>query len=181
MAIPRKKGRIARMISKKTLKNIAKNLLLIIVVVVVVSRFQARNLLTGGETAPSVATSTLAGGEFSLDQARGKKVLLYFFAPWCGVCKVSAGNLDWIRALFSEKGTEVVAVALDYQSTTDVREFATSSGIERIPVAFGSDEIRDDYKINAYPSYYVIDEEGKVSAKSVGYSTFLGMWFRLLF
>jgi hypothetical protein len=35
-----------------------------------------------------------------------------------------------------------------------------------------------DWSVQAFPTYYVIDAEGQISSRSVGYSTKLGMLFR---
>jgi hypothetical protein len=74
----------------------------------------------------------------------------------------------------------IAAVALDYETPESIDEFVKEAGIDGLPVVKGSDEIRDQYKISAYPTYYVVDREGRVRSKSVGYSTFLGMLFRAL-
>jgi len=47
-----------------------------------------------------------------------------------------------------------------------------------MPVLMGDDSTARDWSVRAFPTYYVIDTEGRISSRSVGYSTRLGMWLR---
>jgi len=162
----------------KKLKGWAQQLAIVIAIVVGIGWWQTRDLLQGGVAAPAIAVMTTDGGTFDLSAHKGKTVLMYFFAPWCGVCKVSAGNLTWIQKLTDPATTSVVAVALDYESRASIDEFVKEAGIEGVTTPIGDDAIRDAYRVRAYPSYYVIKDDGTVAFVSVGYSTFLGMLIR---
>lgn len=160
-------------------KRILRDLAVVALIFVGVSFWQTRDLVPSGEPAPAVAAPRLGGEAFDLAALKGRPVLLYFFAPWCSVCKVSASNAAWIRKWLPST-LEVAAVALDYENEESVATFVRDAGIEALPVVKGTDDIRDRYKVNAYPTYYVIDADGRIRSRSVGYSTFLGMLFRAL-
>jgi thiol-disulfide isomerase/thioredoxin len=161
-----------------------------------VSWWQVRGLVPGGEPAPElsgasdlpdvtgpVARAATDGGEESipvLASLRGKKILVYFFAPWCQVCRLSAGNLKSIEGWFGPD-VAVVAVALDYSKISEVTAFVHDTGMAESGVVLGNDAIQSAYRISAYPTYYVIAKDGTVSGKSVGYATLAGMVRRLLF
>ena len=77
-----------------------------------------------------------------------------------------------------EKGELLIwLVALSYQSLEEVDVFLQRHQL-RYPVLFGDQEMAANYHIGAFPTYYVIDPTGKVAARSVGYSTKLGMIWR---
>lgn len=102
---------------------------------------------------------------------------MYFFAPWCDVCRVSIRNLDAIHMWLPE--VDVYAVALDYESKNEVLKFVQEIGVTS-KVAFGSPEVRDTWNITGYPSYVIIGQDQRIRAASIGYSSQAGMLARLL-
>ncbi len=106
-----------------------------------------------------------------------KKTVLYFFAPWCTVCHASIDNL---QAIYQKNGNiQVIAIALDFMETEEVDDFVAQHQLT-FPVVFGNEKIKQFYKVKAYPSYYVLNEDNTVIAKSMGYSTELGLYLRTL-
>ncbi|TYK66963.1 TlpA family protein disulfide reductase [Colwellia echini] len=119
---------------------------------------------------------TLMGETVSLN-AQGKTTILYFFAPWCQVCHASIGNL---QALYEKnEHINVVAIAMDYSRTAEVMKF-TSKHHLTFPVALGNEIIKHAFEVTGYPSYYVVDKENVIVAKSMGYSSELGLYLRTL-
>ncbi|GLX82261.1 TlpA family protein disulfide reductase [Thalassotalea eurytherma] len=109
--------------------------------------------------------------------ATNKTKVLYFFAPWCQICHASIGNLE--NLFLKREDVDVVAIALDYENVEEVHTFVMDKQLT-FPVALGNNEIKSQFKIDGYPSYYVIDENNAVIAKSLGYSTELGLYLRTL-
>lgn len=106
-----------------------------------------------------------------------KNTLVYFFAPWCGVCHLSIDNLQENFANQPEK-TQIIAVALDYQDVQAVTDFIDQHNLT-FPVLLGNEQTKQIFKVSAYPSYYVLSPEGQVMSKVAGYSTELGIKLRL--
>lgn len=157
-----------------------------------ISWYKERGLLAQASAAPAFIAVTLEGELFRsaqlLDrgipdqqvpeqQIQGQKTLLYFFAPWCGICRLSMPNLKYLQA--DNEGLAVYAIALQYDSAEQVSEFIADLDLQ-VPVLLGNQQMATDYQIQAFPTYYVIDENGHISAKSLGYSTALGLWLRSL-
>ena len=105
----------------------------------------------------------------------GAAGVVYFFAPWCGVCRVSIDNLDELVA--AGRVPWGVVVALDYADPDEVRDFIEETGVS-LPVLMGDARTAADWSIRGFPTYYVIDADGQIASRSVGYSTWAGMWFR---
>jgi thiol-disulfide isomerase/thioredoxin len=131
------------------------------------------------ELAPATQLAVLeaAGspGERQAVVVSGKAGIVYFFAPWCGVCRASIGNLDGLV-----KGGQVAwgtVVALDYADVDEVRDFIDRTGVS-LPVLLGDAQTAANWSVRAFPTYYVIDASGRIDSRSVGYSTWFGMWAR---
>ncbi len=142
------------------------------------SAFQSRNMLPADdETAPQLRGFTLAGSNYDLGDAAGRPVLVYFFAPWCKICAASADNLARLRRWRDQESFEIVAVALDWSSTDEVRTYVERHELG-VPVLLGHPGIREAWQIYAYPSYYVLDGQHRIARRDIGYSSQFGMWWR---
>ncbi|MCF6193759.1 MAG: TlpA family protein disulfide reductase [Kangiellaceae bacterium] len=106
-----------------------------------------------------------------------QKTLIYFFAPWCGVCHASIDNIEAIKRS-AEGEINFYIIALDWKSKQEVEVFLSSHDIT-IPVVLGTRETQAKFQIGGFPSYYVIDSKGKIQSKDMGYTTELGMRIRL--
>jgi len=105
-----------------------------------------------------------------------KPTLIYFFAPWCQVCSLSIGNLEYLDL---EK-LNIVRVALDYTNIEAVQNFANKHTISS-QILLGHEGLKQQFKIQGYPTYYILDDQQKILAKSYGYSTALGLKLRQIF
>lgn len=141
-----------------------------------ISLWQGRHLLASGEVAPAVELTDLEGAPVQLADLRGKKVLLYFWAPWCGVCKAVKPNLRWLAG---SEGVEVVSVASSYG---DVGSVLAAQPEEFSSLALlGGEHAAEAFSVRAYPTFYVLDEEGRIRRSFLGYTTKLGLWLRTRF
>ncbi|OYW92916.1 MAG: heme-binding protein, partial [Alishewanella sp. 32-51-5] len=57
-----------------------------------VSWYKERALLKSASTAPAFIAMTAEGDLFRSTELQGRQTLLYFFAPWCGICRLSMPN-----------------------------------------------------------------------------------------
>lgn len=162
----------------------------VVVVVTAALWWSARNLVSSGDAAPTLAGATWSGQPFRLSDRfpgpgeSGPRTLVYFYAPWCGVCKVSASNAATAARWLGGERLKVVAVALDYETRDSAiafaaeRELTTAPGVE---VVLGDESTRQAWRIEAFPTYYVLDARGRIRYGSVGYSTLPGMVVRAIF
>lgn len=141
-----------------------------------VSMLREMNMLSTSDELQPVAhqLTTLDDKKVTL-AAKDKKTIIYFFAPWCKVCNLSIDNL---QATYQKTpNLDVIAVALDYVDKEQVEKF-TSNHQLTFPVALGNERVKADYKVMGYPSYYVLDEHNTIIARSLGYSSELGLYLR---
>lgn len=143
-----------------------------------VHTWQTRGLMAPGDEAmaPATALPDLAGQLRTLEEFRGRPTLVYFFAPWCGVCAASADNLSRLSR-WREDRVNVVLVALDYEAPGDVADYARRHELD-MPVLLGEPATGRQWRIPGYPTYYVLDSGGRIRQRDFGYSTTLGLVWR---
>jgi peroxiredoxin len=162
------------------LKRYALEALLVVVIVVGVQAWRARDLLPADQRtlAPDFTLADLHGGTWSTAELRGKPAVIYFFAPWCGVCAASSPQLRWFHRWRGDD-VQVLLVGLDWSAPQELHDYAQRHELT-MPVLVGDPATGAAYRIQGYPTYYVIDAEGRVARRDTGLSTVAGLWLRTL-
>jgi peroxiredoxin len=129
--------------------------------------------------APEFDVQTLSGENVaSLDFKGKKKIVVSFWASWCGPCRMELPELSAFYEKYhsADSKFEVVAVSTDedrYQAEKYVKE-------AKLPFPVVWDEsgtIANAYSVESIPVLYVIDENGKVIYGQMGYG--FGLEFKL--
>ncbi len=162
-----------KLYSKKT--RFFLQILLFILFFFGVMSWQTRDMLSAQTPVSMVALQDLKGQIHSPLSARRQKTLLYFFAPWCGICRVSMPKLNYLN----HKRVKVYAIALSYKSPQKVQQFVQDVGYKGT-VLLGTKEIEKQLKINAFPSYYVLNQEHKITHKGLGLVSIINIWWQTL-
>lgn len=155
----------------KRLLILGRDIALVVLLVWLVSLWQGRNMLAVDSDVPVPAQKLVSlAGKIEPLLATDAQTLIYFFAPWCGVCALSIDNLEGLES----DQLRVVRVALDYQQVNEVEQFVADNQVQG-EVLLGNDALKQHFQISGYPAYYLVDSNQKVVAKSFGYSTELGL------
>jgi peroxiredoxin len=131
-----------------------------------------------GAPAPTFTLLDLSGREVSLDEFRNKKVLLHFFATWCGVCKVELPSIRRVNANLDDDEV-LLAIAEDADDVEALRSFAREHDL-KYPILLATPEVLRAYGVSAFPTNYYVNGDGSVDSSSTGLATWLGMTLRLL-
>lgn len=158
---------------KKRWQSWALNLTIFLVLVYAVEYWQSRRVVRGPlpEFLRTESLAKLQGGTQSL-WSPDQFTVVYIFAPWCGVCRASGATIENLPTGFHK-----AALALSWENEKDVEEFVKASGL-KIPVLLGRDREEAALGVDAFPTYLVIDNNGRVVRAWSGYTTTLGLWIK---
>jgi thiol-disulfide isomerase/thioredoxin len=102
---------------------------------------------------------TLAGASFSGKSLAGKPAILWFWAPWCSICRGEAPDLAALAKSFSGK-VKIVGVA-GLGPLADMKQFVKdthTSGFTHLADTDGSIWLR--FQIPAQPSFVSVTSKG---------------------
>jgi peroxiredoxin len=119
-----------------------------------------RDGLKAGTYAPDFTLPTLDGSKLSLQDFRGRKVLLVFSDPECGPCSAVAPELERIHQ--ANNGVQVLMI-----SRGDLSANQRKAAEQRLtfPIVLQKHwEISRAYGMFATPIAYVIDEAGVIAS-----------------
>jgi peroxiredoxin len=123
-----------------------------------------------GEMAPSFRVVDVDGNEFSLDQMRGKVVLVNFFATWCGQCITELPHVEEIWKANSHSD-EFTALVIGREETNETAIAFRKEQRFSFRVAADPDcSVYFRYAKKYIPRTYLISREGKVCFSSAGWS-----------
>jgi len=140
----------------------------------------SRYLLPVGSRAPVFSLRTPEGGAISLRRLRGKTVLLEFFATWCPQCNAEASHLERLYRSLPHSRFAFVSVNADSENAASVFAFHRFYGLTfpavldpgSKPGSFKSQgsagTLTVHFGVKAYPTFYVIDTDGRVAWRSDG-------------
>jgi cytochrome c biogenesis protein CcmG, thiol:disulfide interchange protein DsbE len=122
--------------------------------------------LRSGErnAAPALELPRLSGvGAATLEDYRGKVVVLNFWASWCDPCRKESPLLQrWHNRVEKRQGT---VLGVDVQDVTgDAREFISEYGLTYPMLRDGEGLTRETFAIVGFPETFVLDRRGRITA-----------------
>ncbi|MEO6444155.1 MAG: TlpA disulfide reductase family protein [Gemmatimonadaceae bacterium] len=146
-----------------------RRLLLAAIAVASCTTADIRPLADVGATAPDYAAIRLSGDSASLQNLRGKVVLLNVWATWCHPCRDEIPYLQQLYTQHAAEGFEVIGVSVDARgSEAAVAAFRDEFGMT-YPIWLDPDErVQSLYMAMGVPASYLIDRKGVMRWKHLG-------------
>lgn len=136
--------------------------------------------LQPGQPAPLFTKNdVMTGKPVSLQNFRGKYVLIDFWATWCVPCRQSNPHMRQLYDRYHKKGLEFIYVADDDRNEAKLKAAIAKDGLKKMhhvlrglrivnPATYEVDhtnDISDRYGIHFLPTKYLIDPDGKIIGK----------------
>jgi thiol-disulfide isomerase/thioredoxin len=126
---------------------------------------QRSRMVPDGASPPALRMPRHGGGTLALEELRGKVVMLDFWATWCPPCQEEMPSLVKLAKEYESKGLVFVAASRD---DDDVKEYVVDRFVKNhLPelapyVVYANDEVARAFKVEALPTLYFLDRDGKV-------------------
>lgn len=129
---------------------------------------QAREYIKVGSEAPDFTLKTLEGTDLTLSSLRGRYVMLDFWGTWCHWCVEGMPKVKAVSETYADKLT-VISVdchdsEIEWKKGLDEIKIMTWTQVYN-PADFALDA---QYAVDGFPTFVVIDPEGKIAKIIVG-------------
>jgi peroxiredoxin/outer membrane lipoprotein-sorting protein len=122
-----------------------------------------------GETAYNFDLTNLEGKSVSLDEFRGKIVLIDFWATWCAPCREAHPHIQDIYDEYKDDG--LVVLGVNNESKKKAAQYMEENNYT-FPTLLDLDrKVQARYQVSAIPNVFIINREGDVAANLIGYRT----------
>lgn len=120
--------------------------------------------------APGFTLPTLGGDPLSVKDARGKPLVINFWASWCGPCEDEVPEL---MDLYKKHQGQFELYGVDMTSTDTMgalKAFVRDHHVDYPILLDKKGTVADKYDVRAYPTTYLVDEDGLIVKEIKGYS-----------
>ncbi len=122
---------------------------------------EAKNAIQVGKAAPLFTLTDMDGNEVSVDDFKGKYVLLDFWASWCRPCREESPNMVKAYKQFGGEDFEIVGVSLDKTSEPWLKA-VKDDGMTWTQLHDPKGDVANIYGVESIPFTLLLDKEGVI-------------------
>jgi peroxiredoxin len=111
----------------------------------------------------------LQGKTWTLNQLRGKVVVVNFWATWCPPCLKEMPDLEALYKRFENQG--LVILAISDEELSKVQPFIAQRNVTYPVLLDPGRKVNDEFQIDGIPKTFVYNREGKLVAQSIDMRT----------
>lgn len=124
--------------------------------------------LEKGDTPPQFFLETLDGEPMSLEDVKGKKVILNFWATWCGPCREEMPIFEEYDAAHEDVVVLAVNMTNKDAKLEEISSFVKEYGLT-FPVALDQvGDVAKAYQVINIPTTYFLNKDGMIQMKIEG-------------
>jgi len=120
--------------------------------------------------APDFSVTTFDGEYLSLEDLRGKVVLVDFWATWCPPCVQATPGLKRLQAKFKDEPFVILGISADRQRG-EWQSFIVGNSLKWHHYLDERGQLARSFGIEVFPSYLLLDHEGIVRHTWTGYGS----------
>jgi peroxiredoxin len=122
-----------------------------------------------GKAAPEMTLKTIDGNEIMLSDLKGRRVMLDFWATWCGPCKKELPHLVKLRETTS--ADELVIIGISDEPADKIRSFGRKMKINYPLVSINYNvKLPEPFsEVTSIPTVFFIDANGVIESALTGY------------
>ena len=115
---------------------------------------------------PDFELEDLEGNKVKLSSLKGKKVILNFWATWCGFCVKEMPDLEKLQATYKD---DLVVVYVNVGETKEkAQEFVDNNGLTGLVLLDMDSAVAGTYGIEGFPTTFGINADGTAQNYYVG-------------
>jgi thiol-disulfide isomerase/thioredoxin len=149
-------------------KTVAVSGLLLLLSLVLIGCAIPTGGLEVGRKAPSFSLMDLNGHQVTLDQFKGRVVMLDFWATWCGPCRQSMPALENLQKEFHDN-LSLLAINLK-ESPDEVRNYVNLRKIQSLVLLDVDGKVGQAYQSSSIPMQVLVDQQGIVRHVQIGFA-----------
>lgn len=131
-----------------------------------------KSMLT--DEAPSFSLKDMHGNKVNVADLKGKVVVLDFWATWCGPCKASFPAMQKMVTKFKDDPSIKFLFVDTWENGNEkeknAKEFIAKNKYDFHVLMDNDNKVVEQFKIEGIPTKFVIDKNGVIRFKSVGFS-----------
>jgi cytochrome c biogenesis protein CcmG, thiol:disulfide interchange protein DsbE len=116
---------------------------------------------------PRFSYPTLTGDKWSLEEHRGRIVLVNFWATWCGPCREETPDLVRVYDRYRARGVEIAGVSLDEDPARAAPPFVKQFRVS-YPILVPPVESPLAAAIQTLPTSFLVDTQGRIARTWIG-------------
>ena len=132
-----------------------------------VARYIEQPELARARMAPNFRVTTLDGQTVTMDDLRGKVVLVDFWATWCGPCNAELPHVKEIAARYAGRPLVILSVSSD-KDEAKWKQFIGAHGMTWLQARDSDQSIAEMFGIESIPHYFTIDTDGILQTEQLG-------------
>jgi thiol-disulfide isomerase/thioredoxin len=125
--------------------------------------------LSNPTDAPRFSLQDMDENRHSLDDYRGKVILLNFWATWCPPCRREMPSMERLYQKFKNEAFMVLAIN-QWEDPDHVFAYIGQLNTDpTFPILFDREsEVSAAYGVKGLPTTYLLDKEGRVRYRAIG-------------